>query len=55
MHRSAFGTVQLMDIATQMSGDDIAIMYQGTLMVAKMAVGHGVLRPCAAVELSKAA
>lgn len=55
MHRSASGTVQLMDIATQMSGDDIAIMYQGTLMVAKMAVGHGVLRPCAAVELSKAA
>ena len=55
MHKSAFGTVQLMDIATQMSGDDIAIMYQGTLMVAKMAVGHGILRPCAAVELSTAA
>lgn len=55
MHKSAFGTVQLMDIATQMSGGDVDILYQGTLMVAKMAVGHGILRPCAAVELSKAA
>lgn len=42
MHKSALGTVKLMDLATESAYD---IRRQGTLMVAKMAVGHGVLRP----------
>ena len=48
-HKSAVGTVKLMDMTTEISGSDYGIMYQGTLMVAKYALGHGILRPeCAA-------
>jgi hypothetical protein len=50
-HKSAVGTVKLMDLAIE-SGYDIR--RQGTLMVAKMAVGHGILRPESAVELQTA-
>lgn len=42
MHPQAMGTVQLMDLASESEYD---IRRQGTLMVSKMAVGHGVLRP----------
>lgn len=52
MHRSAVGTVKLMDLSMEM---EYLIDYQGTLMVAKYLVGHGALRPDGAVELSKAA
>jgi len=41
-HPSAVGTVKLMDMATEM---EYQINRQGTLMVAKYACGHGVLRP----------
>ena len=41
-HPYGVGTVKLMDLATEMEYD---IRRQGTLMVAKYAVGHGVLRP----------
>jgi hypothetical protein len=54
-HKSAVGTVKLMDLSTEMSGADFHIMYQGTLMVGKYAMGHGVLRPEAAVEITSAA
>ncbi len=47
-HPSAVGTVKLMDLATEM---EYQIERQGTLLVAKYAVGHGVLRPEAAVQL----
>lgn len=50
-HPSAVGTVKLMDLATEMEYD---IRRQGTLMVAKYAVGHGVLRPEASVLLRTA-
>lgn len=53
--RQAIGTVKLMDLAMQMTGEEIKALYQGTLLVAKMAVGHGILRPECAIELSKAA
>ena len=49
MHRSAIGTVKLIDLASEMAYD---IRRQGTLVVAKMAVGHGILRPESAVELT---
>ena len=50
-HPSAIGTVKLMDLATEMEYD---IRRQGTLMVAKYAMGHGVLRPEAAVGIKDA-
>jgi len=51
MHKSALGTVKLMDVSSEAEYD---IRRQGTLMVSKMAVGHGVLRPEALVELDGA-
>lgn len=50
-HKAAIGTVKLMDLAMESEYD---IRRQGTLMVAKYAVGHGILRPAAAVELKTA-
>lgn len=52
MHPSAVGTVKLLDLGME---SEYQISRQGTLMVAKYAVGHGVLRPEAAIELSTAA
>jgi hypothetical protein len=51
MQKGAVGTVKLMDLATESAYD---IRRQGTLIVAKYAVGHGILRPEAAVELKTA-
>jgi len=50
-HPSAIGTVKLMDLSTEMEYD---IRRQGTLMVAKYAMVHGVLRPEAAVGIKDA-
>lgn len=50
-HTSAAGTVKLMDLAVESEYD---IRRQGTLMVAKYAMGHGVLRPEAAVQIQTA-
>lgn len=47
-HKSAVGTVQLQDVSLQSEYD---IRRQGTLMVGRYLVGHGVLRPEAGVEL----
>ena len=48
MHRSAVGTVKLLDLAMEM---EYQINRQGTLMVGKYAMGHGILRPESAVEI----
>lgn len=48
MHPSAVGTVKLLDLAME---SEYLIKNQGTLMVAKYALGHGILRPEAAVEI----
>lgn len=50
-HKAAAGTVKLKDLSVQQSGSDFNLMYQSTLMVAKYAMGHGVLRPECAVEI----
>ena len=47
-HPSAIGTVKLLDLATE---SEYQIERQGTLFVAKYAMGHGVLRPEAAVTI----
>jgi hypothetical protein len=49
--RDAVATVKLMDLAME---SEYQISRQGTLIVAKYAMGHGVLRPACAVELSTA-
>lgn len=51
MHPSAVGTVKLLDLALE---DEYQVSRQGTLLVCKYAVGHGILRGEAAVELSSA-
>lgn len=52
MHPQAMGTVKLLDLASEMEYD---IRRQGTLMVSKMAVGHGVLRPECLYEIKATA
>ena len=47
-HPQAVGTVKLLDLSLQSEWD---IRRQGTLMVARYAMGHGGLRPDSAVEL----
>jgi len=49
VHPSAMGTLKLMDLAMEM---DYSVRHQATFMVAKYAVGHGILRPEAAVEIA---
>jgi len=46
--KEAIGTVKLLDLATE---SEYQIQRQGTLFVAKYAMGHGVLRPECAVEI----
>jgi len=48
---AAIGTVKLMDLAME---SEYLIDYQGTLMVAKYAMGHGWLRPNGNIELKTA-
>lgn len=52
MHPQAMGTVKLLDLSSEMEYD---IRRQGTLMVSKMAVGHGVLRPECLYEIKATA
>lgn len=46
-HKSAVGSVKLLDLAVE---SQWLIQFQATLVVAKFAMGHGILRPEAAVE-----
>jgi hypothetical protein len=47
-HKAGLGTVKLLDLATE---SEYQIERQGTLFVAKYAMGHGVIRPEACVEV----
>jgi len=47
-HKAGIGTVKLLDLATE---SEYQIERQGTLFVAKYAMGHGVIRPEACVEV----
>jgi hypothetical protein len=51
LHPQALGTVKLMDLSSEMEYD---IRRQGTLMISKMLVGHGVLRPECIYEIKAA-
>ena len=50
-HKSAVGTIKLKNLKMESEYD---IRRQGTLMVGKLAYGHGILRPEAAVEIKTA-
>ena len=52
LQQEAIGTVKLLDLAME---SDYDIRRQGTLMVAKYAMGHGILRPECAIELATGA
>lgn len=47
-HKAGIGTVKLLDLATE---SEYKMELQGTLFVAKYAMGHGVIRPEACVEI----
>jgi hypothetical protein len=49
--RGAVGTVKLLDLAVE---SEYLTLYQSTLVVAKYAMGHGILRPECAVEIAVA-
>jgi hypothetical protein len=51
MNRGAVGTVKLLELAVESGWD---MRRQVTLMIAKYAVGHGILRPNCAAELTTA-
>ena len=51
MTKDAVATVKLMDLGVE---SEYQINRQGTLMVAKYAMGHNILRPAAAIALSEA-
>lgn len=48
-HKSAVGTVRLLSLSMQ---SEYLTLYQATNLVARYAVGHGVLRPEAAIEVA---
>ena len=48
-HPAAVGTVSLLDLTTQ---SEYSIAHQGTLFLAKYGLGHGILRPECAVEIT---
>jgi hypothetical protein len=50
-HDSAIGTVKLLDLSFE---QEWKIEYQGTLMLAKYAIGTGILRPESAIEIASA-
>ena len=47
----AAGTVKLMDLKMETTGGDVHAIWQGTFMIASMAIGTGILRPDCAVEI----
>lgn len=50
--RAAVGTVKLMDLSMQAKYQEL---FQATLLVARQAVGHGILRPECAIEIAAVA
>jgi hypothetical protein len=49
--KEAVGTTKLLDLSVE---HEYLIQYQGTLLVGKYAVGHGILRPECAVGIISA-
>jgi hypothetical protein len=52
--KGAIGTVKLMDLVVQKTGEEYAVSHQGTLLVGKYLKGTGILNPEDAVEIATA-
>lgn len=50
-NKQAVGTVKLMDLKMEQTGADVHALWQGTFMVASMALGSNILRPDCAIEI----
>lgn len=50
--KDAIGTVKLRDLKVEKTSGDFGVVYQGVLIVAKYAMGHGILRSECAIELT---
>lgn len=50
-NKQAAGTVKLMDLKMEQTGSDVHALWQGTFMVASMALGSNILRPDCSVEI----
>lgn len=53
-YKEAAGVVEAIGPSVQTSGGDIKVMYQGDLIVGRLAMGCGTLNPAAAIELQAA-
>lgn len=54
-YKEAAGVVEAIGPSVQTSGGDVKVMYQGDLIVGRLAMGCGTLNPAAAIELQAAA
>jgi hypothetical protein len=54
-YKEAAGVVEAMGPSVQTTSGDVKVMYQGDLIVGKLAMGCGTLNPAAAIELQAAA
>ena len=50
-YKEAAGVLEAIGPQVQVSGNDVKVMYQGDLIVGRMAMGCGTLNPAAAIEL----
>ena len=53
-HKDAAGVVEAIGPQVQTTGSDVRTMYQGDIIVGRMAMGCGTLNPAAAIELQSA-
>ena len=53
-HKDAAGVVEAIAPSVQTTSGDVSVMYQGDLIVGRLAMGAGTLNPAAAIELQSA-
>ena len=53
-HKDAAGVVEAIAPSVQTTSGDVSVMYQGDLIVGRLAMGCGTLNPAAAIELQSA-
>jgi hypothetical protein len=53
-YKDAAGVVEAMAPSVQTTSGDVSVMYQGDLIVGRLAMGCGTLNPAAAIELQSA-
>ena len=50
-HKDAAGVVEAIGPQVQITSGDVSVMYQGDLIVGRLAMGVGTLNPAAAIEI----